>query len=249
MNMTVFGFRPSLWPTLIALPAVAFTFGLGLWQVQRLAWKETLIAERQSRMTLPVLRKLPVNLESEQLLFRRVRFTGQFLQDREMYHPARSLLAGAIGVQVITPFRLVDGGVLLVNRGWVPKVRQNPETRRDGQVQGDVTLVGVIRMPARAGYFVPENDPVQNVWFRINISQMAMHADIKDMRPYYVDLVDDAPGGWPKGGQTRVTVRNSHLEYAITWFSISLTGLIIYVLWHRRYRPAPNRQPAGPGAA
>jgi len=247
--MTLFGFRPSLWPTLITLPAVALTFGLGVWQLQRLAWKENLIAERRARIAQPVLQTLPATLQSEKLLFRRAQFTGQFLHDKEMFRPARSWLNGSLGVQVITPFKLASGGMLLVNRGWVPKVRQNPETRRDGQVKGKVTLVGVIRTPARLGYFVPDNDPAQNTWFRLNVAQMAAHAGMKDVRPYYVDLVDDGPGGWPKGAQTRVTARNSHLEYAITWFSMSLIGLIIYVLWHRRYRPAPGRETARSGTA
>ncbi len=236
--MTVFGFRPALWPTLIALPAIALTFGLGLWQVQRLAWKEALIAERTARIALPVLSALPANFEPDKHLFRRARFAGVFLHDREMYRPARSRRAGEIGVQVVTPLRLQDGGAILVNRGWVPGLRRNPETRRDGQVAGRVTLVGVIRTPARAGYFVPDNDPAANTWFRLDLGRMAQHAGLAGVRPYYVDLAADAPGGWPRGGQTRVTVRNAHLEYAITWFSLCLIGIVVYILWHRRFRPA-----------
>ena len=139
--MTVLGFRPALWPTLIALPAVALTFGLGVWQVQRLAWKEALIAERTARIKLPVLAILPTDFEPDRHRFRRARFAGVFLHDREMYRPARSRREGEIGVQVVTPFRLEGGGTILVNRGWVPGLRRNPETRRDGLVAGRVTLV------------------------------------------------------------------------------------------------------------
>lgn len=236
--MTLLGFRPALWPTLIALPAVVLTFGLGLWQVQRLAWKEALIAERQARIALPVLPALPANFEPGTHLFRRARFAGAFLHDREMYRPARSRRDGEIGVHVVTPLRLEGGGTILVNRGWVPSLRRNPETRRDGQVAGRVALVGVIRTPARAGYFVPDNDPAANTWFRLDLRQMAKHAGLAGTRPYYAELVADAPGGWPRGGQTRVTVRNAHLEYAITWFSLCLIGIVVYILWHRRFRPA-----------
>ena len=236
--MTLLGFRPALWPTLIALPAVVLTFGLGLWQVQRLAWKEALIAERQARIALPVLPALPANFEPGTHLFRRARFAGVFLHDREMYRPARSRRDGEIGVHVVTPLRLEGGGTILVNRGWVPSLRRNPETRRDGQVAGRVALVGVIRTPARVGYFVPDNDPAANTWFRLDLRQMAKHAGLAGTRPYYAELVADAPGGWPRGGQTRVTVRNAHLEYAITWFSLCLIGIVVYILWHRRFRPA-----------
>ena len=236
--MTILGFRPALWPTLITLPAIVLTFGLGVWQVQRLTWKEGLIADRTARLALPTLDALPAKFDPERHMFRKVRFSGAYVHDKEMYRPARSRREGALGLQIFTPFRLDTGGVLLVNRGWVPSVRRNPETRRDGLVRGRVTLVGVMRTPARAGYFVPESDVGRNQWFRVDLAKMAQYAGIKNVRPYYVDLVQDAPGGWPRGSQTRVTARNAHLQYAITWFSMSLIGLVIYILWHRRYRPA-----------
>lgn len=246
--MTVLGFRPALWPTLIALPAVALTFGLGVWQVQRLTWKEGLIAERKARIARPVLDALPAPFDPAVHSFRRARFSGVFLHAKEMYRPARSRRTGEIGVQVVTPFRLAGGGTILVNRGWVPDLRRNPETRRDGQVAGRVALVGVIRTPAPAGYFVPDNDPAANAWFRLDLQQMARHAGLPAVHSYYADLVADAPGGWPRGGQTRVTVRNAHLEYAITWFSLSLIGIAVYILWHRRFRPA-DKNGAGRAAA
>lgn len=244
--MTIFGFRPALWPTLIILPALILTFGLGIWQVQRLSWKENLIAERRARLAMPVLETFPKQYDPEKHQFRRVTFSGKFVHEKEMHRPARSRKSGALGLQIITPFRLHTGGTLLVNRGWVPKVRQSPETRRDGQILDPVVLTGVMRTPAPVGYFVPDNNPEKNTWFRLDLKQMAAHAGLKDAKPFYVDLVADGPGGLPKGSQTRVTARNSHLQYAITWFSMTLIGLIIYVLWHRRYRPAGG-QTGGPG--
>lgn len=243
--VTFLGFRPALWPTLITLPAIVLTFGLGVWQVQRLAWKENLIADRRARMALPVLDGLPQKYHPDRHQFRRARFSGAFRHKEEMYRPARSRRDGALGVQVITPFGIEGGGTILVNRGWVPTLRRNPETRRDGQVRGKVTLVGVIRTPAPVGYFVPNNDPAKNIWFRLDLEQMAAHAGMRNMRPYYVDLVADAPGGWPRGAQTRVSARNAHLQYAITWFSMCLIGIVIYILWHRRYRPAATPDDAG----
>ena len=239
--MIVFGFRPALWPTLITLPAIVLTFGLGVWQVQRLTWKEGLIADRTARIAKPTLKALPGKFDPERHSFRKVQFSGTFLHNKEMYRPARSRREGALGLQIFTPFRLDDGSMMLVNRGWVPSVRRNPETRRDGQVVARTTLVGIMRMPARAGYFVPESDVARNQWFRVDLAKMAQYAGFKDVRPYYIDLVQDAPGGWPRGGQTRVTARNAHLQYAITWFSMCLIGIVIYILWHRRFRPAAKR--------
>src|SRR5690606_15903161 len=87
-------FRPTLWPTLFTVPAVLILLGLGTWQLQRLEWKEALIAERAARTTAP-----PVVLSSEtalpaddlsELQYRRVVATGEFLHDKEMYLAART---------------------------------------------------------------------------------------------------------------------------------------------------------------
>lgn len=235
MALRIFGFRPALWPTLITVPAVLITFGLGVWQVQRLFWKQGVIAERQGRAAMPVLAGLPARFDPADQEFRRVRIKGRFVHDKELLRPARSLKDGAIGFQVFTPFKLEAGGYIFVNRGWVPQQRELPDARRDGQVAGTVTVEGVLRAPPKAGYFTPDNNPAKNRWFRIDLAQMAKATGLGPFKSYYVDAgATPNPGGYPVGGQTRLTVRNEHLQYAITWFALSIIGIVIYVLYHRR---------------
>lgn len=235
MALRILGFRPALWPTLITVPAVLITFGLGVWQVQRLFWKEGVIAERQEHVARPVLDGLPARFDAAEQEFRRVRLTGSFVHDKELLRPARSLKEGAIGFQVFTPFKLDKGGYVFVNRGWVPQQRELPDARRDGQAAGQVDLEGLLRAPPQAGWFTPDNNPAKNRWFRIDIGQMAKATGLGPFKPYYVAAGSRPnPGGYPVGGQTRLTVRNEHLQYAITWFALSLVGIVIYVLYHRR---------------
>ncbi len=233
--MRIFGFRPALWPTLITVPAVILTFGLGVWQVQRLFWKQGVIAERQGRVALPMLDGLPAKFDPAAQEFRRVRISGAFDHGHELLRPARSLKEGAIGFQVFTPFKLDSGGYIFVNRGWVPQQRALPDARREGQVAGEIALQGLLRVPPRAGYFVPDNNPAKNRWFRIDLAQMAKATGLGPFKSYYIDAGPAAnPGSYPVGGQTRLTARNEHLQYAITWFALCLTGIVIYVLYHRR---------------
>ncbi len=235
MAIRIFGFRPALWPTLITVPAVLITLGLGVWQVQRLFWKEDLIAERQSRVAMPALDGLPTTFDPAEQQFRRVRIRGSFVHAKELLRPARSLKEGAIGYQVFTPFKLDSGGYIFVNRGWIPQQRELPDARREGQVAGTVTVAGLLRTPPSAGYFTPDNNPAKNRWFRVDIAQMAKATGLGPFKPYYVDAGPKAnPGGYPVGGQTRLTVRNEHLQYAITWFALSFVGIVIYILYHRR---------------
>jgi surfeit locus 1 family protein len=235
MAFRIFGFRPALWPTLIMVPALAVTFGLGVWQLHRLTWKEGLIAQRQHRSSMAPLDGLPKRFDPARDAFRRVKVTGTFVHDKELLRPARSMKEGAIGFQVFTPMKLADGSYVFIERGWVPTQRELPDARRQGQVKGEVTVEGLLRAPPTPGYFVPDNNPAKNRWFRINIAQMAKAVGLGPFKPFFIDAgTKPNPGGYPVGGQTRLTLRNAHLEYAITWFALCFIGIVIYVLYHRR---------------
>jgi surfeit locus 1 family protein len=233
--MRVLGFTPVFWPTVISIPCFLVALALGTWQVQRLGWKQGLIDERTAQLSAAPV-SLPASIEpgDPALDFHRVRLTGSFLHNRELYLAARSL-RGNTGYDVITPLRRADGSVVLVDRGWVPNERKLPERRADGQVSGEVTIDGIARTRFRKGYFQPDNDPEKNVWFWIDVNAMGQAAGVKPM-PLIVEAGDGfAPGGWPKGGQTRVDLSNNHLSYVVTWYSVALTIVVIYVLWHRKH--------------
>ena len=64
---------------------------------------------------------------------------------------------------------------------------------------------------------------------------MAKKAGLPEIRPYLVEgLRQTIPGGFPVGGEIRVALRNDHLQYAITWYSLALALVVIYVLYHRK---------------
>lgn len=230
-------FRPTLWPTLFTIPALIALVGLGIWQVQRLHWKDALIAERQARsgapaMTLPATVESPADLE-----FYPVRVRGGFRHDREMYLAARTL-GGRPGLHVVTPMILEDGRALLVDRGWIPETRKDPATRAEGQVAGVVQLEGLARMGGWKGFgfLKPENLPRENLWFWVDPPAMAAAAGLSGaVKEIYLEAGPaENPGGLPKGGQTRIQLPNDHLEYAITWFSLALALVVIYVVYHLR---------------
>ncbi len=235
-----FEFRPTLWPTLVAAPALLVLIGLGVWQLERLAWKRTLIATIEARLEAPAV-ALPAEVrDPEAWGYRRVVVRGRFLHDREIHlfaHDRR----GQLGYFVVTPLRRADGGFVLVNRGWVPAARKDPATRPAGQVEGPVEIEGIVRLPWRQGWFVPDNDPAENVWFWGDLEGMAAAAGIAAPA-----LLVDAgpapnPGGLPVGGQTKVRFRNDHLGYALTWFGLAAGLAVVYVLYHLR------REASGPG--
>jgi surfeit locus 1 family protein len=227
--------RASLfWPSFWAALGFLLLLGLGTWQVQRLHWKEGLIAERQGALHAAPVPLPPSLQEARKLEFHPVKAEGEFLNQDELHLNAQSL-RGEQGFHVITPFRLMDGAILLVDRGFVPTERAAPATRHAGELEGRATVTGLLRLPESKGWFTPDNEPQRNSWFWIDLPAMAKAAGLAQVLPFYVDAdATPNPGGWPLGGQTMTDLPNNHLQYAITWYALALVLVVVYIRFARR---------------
>ncbi|MEZ5827258.1 MAG: SURF1 family protein [Hyphomicrobiales bacterium] len=223
--------------TVATLIGLAILVGLGVWQLERLAWKEALIARVEARterkpFTLP--QAIELAGEGRNMEYYPVSAEGRFHHARERYLYALSP-DGELGWHVITPLETVKGTVVLVDRGFVPDALRDPTTRKAGQLQEVVTVTGLVRAPEEPSLFVPDNDPEANQWFTRDLSAMARSmfpGGTVDVAPFFLEQqASDVPGGWPKGGQTRVTFPNDHLQYALTWFGLALCLVVIYAVY------------------
>ena len=222
-------FRPTFRATVIALPAFLVIVGLGTWQVHRLAWKTELIAYREAQLAAsPVALSDVADGGVAMADFRRVTVRGEYLHDREIFVGATR--DGRVGFHVVTPLRRSDGSAVLVDRGWIPSEARAQRLRADGQVEGLVTVEGVIRSTPRRGAFTPDNDLAKNYWFWFDFAAMAAFADVA--APAYVVEAGPAgnPGGLPIGREFSVGLRNEHLQYVITWYILAVALAVIYVL-------------------
>ncbi len=230
-------FRPRLGPSVAALSAVLLLVGLGTWQLQRLAWKEALVAELAVRSNQPPAALPLVIADPKALEFNPIRLRGEFRHDRELYVGAR-VYQGKVGFHIITPFVLADGRTVLVDRGWVPSTRRAPVTRAAGQLAGLVTVEGRLRIGGWKGYdlFRPANSPETNEWLWMDLPAMAARAGIDDALPllYVAAGTAENPGGLPIGGAAQVEVRNNHFGYAMTWLALAAALLVIYVMHQSR---------------
>jgi surfeit locus 1 family protein len=231
--------RDSLfWPTVFAAGALVVLLGLGTWQVERLHWKEALIADREAAMAAAPA-PLPRTLDEARALdFHRVSASGTFLNDREFFVGAVDDV-GHNGYQVVTPLRLDDGAVLLVNRGFVPEGRKDPASRAAGEPQGETTVSGILRLPpqGKPAWFVPDNSPERNYWFYVDVPAMARAGGLDRVLPFYVEAdATPNPGGLPRGGQTRISLPNNHLQYAMTWYGLAIVLVVMYAVFVRRHR-------------
>jgi surfeit locus 1 family protein len=227
-------------PSLAAAVAFAVLVSLGMWQLDRLAWKEGLIASLEQRLSAPPV-ALPgasawSSLSAAQDEFLRVAMTAEFLNDREatVYTIGSTLhedSGGGPGYWIFTPARLGDGAIVMVNRGFVPEGRQNPATRLDGEVTGPVNMVGVLRWPERPGLFTPAGDPGRDIWFSRDSDAMAAAKGVS-AAPFYVELESPSPpGGLPRTGRLHATLPNNHFGYALTWLGLATVLAGVYLAW------------------
>ncbi|XP_034565284.1 surfeit locus protein 1 [Notolabrus celidotus] len=216
---------------LLLIPAT--TFGLGTWQVKRRERKMQLINDLVKLTTAEPI-PLPIDPhEMNSLEYRRVRVRGRYDHSQELYVLPRSPVdpekeareagtlssSGETGANVITPFYCSDLGIsILVNRGYVPRKKINPETRMKGQMEGEMEVVGVVRLTEQRKPFVPNNDVERNRWHFRDLEAMSA---VTGAEPIFIDadFRSTIPGG-PIGGQTRVTLRNEHMQYIMTWYGL-----------------------------
>lgn len=237
---------------LAVLSAIGFVIlvGLGVWQVQRLQWKEALIGRVESRLdAAPVAAPAPdawAGLDVAEAEYTPVTVSGRYLNDREA-HVVFTLVepkgpAGGIGYMVMTPFETDGGWIVYVNRGFVPLEAREPSARAGSLIEGEATVAGLLRQPYVPPWFVPADDIVANQWFSRNPAAFAAAAGLPadKVAPYIIDAFadPDLAGGLPQGGETIVTFTNNHLQYAVTWFGLAaaLAGVLFAFLRPRRQR-------------
>lgn len=227
---------------LAALVAFLVLIGLGTWQLERLAWKQDLIAKVEARIHQPPL-PAPDEANWSQVTFeadeyRPVQVQGRFRHDLEVQVYAlidrTPTGGGGPGYWVVTPLEMADGATILVNRGFVPPERRDPASRVQGLVPGVVTVTGLLRLPEEAGLFTPGNDPARDSWFVRDPVAIGGAKGVLRVAPFFIDAdATPVPGGLPQGGLTRISFPNRHLEYALTWYGLAASLLGVFLVYAR----------------
>lgn len=227
---------------IVLLAALAILLSLGTWQMQRLQWKDRLladIAERRTEAAVPLAEIEAMKAGGSDIEYRPVTVTGTFAHDRERHFLAT--YAGQSGYHVYTPLRLAGGRFVFVNRGFVPYDRKEPATRTEGQVDGEQTINGLARdrLEGKPSSLVPDNDLAKNVFYWKDLGAMASSSGIapEALVPFFVDAGAAAnPGGLPVGGVTQFDLPNNHLQYAMTWYglALALVGVSGFYVWRSR---------------
>ncbi len=206
-----------------ALLLVAIFAGLGLWQLQRRAWKHALIAQVEARIhAAPIPAPGPADWPriSPQDAYRRVVVEGQWLRHGETLVRAATVLGS--GYWVMTPLRTAEG-TILINRGFVPPERRDATARDEAADDHPVRIVGLLRLSEPAGGFLRSNAPAEDRWYSRDVAAIAGRRGLENAAPFFIDAEAlPGPDRYPVAGLTVVRFTDNHLVYALTWFGLAL---------------------------
>ncbi len=244
---------------LFTLALLAFLVGLGVWQLQRRVAKHELIAALNERLAASPV-DLPAagawgRLTAAKDEFRRVTFTATYAaQPDAMVYSAGSAVREDVtgpGTWAFLPARLSDGAIVAVNAGFVQNTMQD-RAQQDRAAKRLVTgapvkLTGYLRFPETAGALTPHEDAAKRLWFVRDHLAMARALGWGEgggpLAPFYIDLEAPVPdSGMPKPGSLTVHLKDDHLQYAITWFSLAGAVLIAFGIWWRAQRRESRAQ-------
>jgi surfeit locus 1 family protein len=232
--------RALLWPAIATTLLFALLVSLGFWQVRRLGEKEALIARVEQRATQAPQQIPPPErwaaLRAEDYDFMHVRATGRFIGGRDalVFATPPEGASQEPGYLLAAPFELTGGGVVLVDRGFLPASKIDDAELRAAPA-GETTLVGLLRAPERRNPFTPADEPEKRVFFARDPAAIAAALKLTDAAPFAL-VIDAAPApasDWPRPVGGVPTIVNNHFSYAVTWFGLAIALLVIFALYAR----------------
>lgn len=222
-----------LLPLIFGLLGTAVLVSLGVWQMQRLAWKQTVIAQIDARM-LDTPQALAPQVTEAQDEYSPVRLSGRFTEQEILV--LTSIQGVGPGYRVITVFQTDDGRRVLVDRGYIRQV-----DKAAARPAVDAELVGNLLWPDEMDRFTPAPDLVANIWFARDLPAMAAHLKTEEVLIVARQTTEAANPMMPLPVDS-AGIPNNHLEYVITWFGLAVIWVLMtgYYLWRQR-RPTIQR--------
>ena len=235
--------RKSIWPLLLAATiGLAILLSLGIWQVNRLAEKQALIASIEARMIAAPISLGKAVAQHDQAVdieFMRVKASGRFLETPAFRR--LSTFEGGPGWTLIQPFQSDDGVFVLVERGSI--ALDDKDQSAITAPAGTLTIDGLLRRHDKGrGLFDEDNDEVGNQWFWWDIPAMIARAQPPaevNVAPFILHLLPNPQGpAKPFVAAPKAELRNNHLGYAITWFGLAAVLLVMTAMLVMRIRKA-----------
>ena len=195
---------------------------LGSWQIVRLNWKNNLILEIENSLKNP-----PVELtQSNKKNYLKIKTSGSIDLDKQIYLYNLND-TGTPGLEVINPI-FIDNENYLINRGWIPFEKKNSQ---EINFFDENNIIGTIKLQGRKNIFKPDNDIEENYWFSLNREDLLKFTG-KAFSKYIIYLNGNYQ--LPKPKKITANISNNHKKYAITWFSLAISILLLYLYFRKK---------------
>lgn len=213
-----------IFPLLLGVIGAAILISLGVWQMQRLEWKQGILAEIEAQITGPAI-ALPAQPDPEMHRYAPVELTGTI--GRPEIHVLVSVKRVGPGYRLIVPFE-AEGRRILLDQGFIPL-----EAKDSARSAGEVTVRGNLHWPDEIDSYTPQNDLDANIWFARDVPTLAATLGTEPVLVIAATQTD--PSVTPLPVDTSA-IPNDHLNYAITWFSLAAVwlGMTAFLLWRIR---------------
>ncbi len=212
---------------ILGVAGVGILIWLGVWQVQRLAWKTEILDRIEARITAAPV-SLPAAPDPEADQYLRVLESG-VIEPGEL-HVYTSAPPKGVGYRIIVPLRLADGRRILLDRGFVPIGEKDAP-----RLLGPIRVEGSLLWPDETDGYTSAPDRAKNIWFARDVGLMSAALDTLPVM-LVTEASDDPNPPWAR--PVTIDIPNDHLNYAITWFSLAVAwaGMTVYWLWRIKRR-------------
>ncbi|KAI0328523.1 SURF1-domain-containing protein [Cubamyces sp. BRFM 1775] len=248
--------EPLVTPFMVLVGIIPFfTFALGTWQVKRLKWKVALIDDLEEKLEREPMPLPPqVNLAAlPDFAFRKVMLKGRWDNAHAILLGPR-VRDGTIGYHLVVPFVRSDGSTVLVDRGFVTKELAQAARRVQDKEREEVEILGMLRTAQVRNSFTPDNHPEKGEWYWADVDAMAAFAggEAAGVQPVFIEEVFEGHAGeaasrlahaLPVGRSPTVDIRNSHVSYIVTWYSLSAFTTVMFIRLLLKRRQALARLP------
>ena len=226
-------FRPLPGLTVATLVALAILIALGVWQLERRAEKHALLDQIAQRMNAPAAPVEILLASGAYAAQRAATAKGTFDHAAEVfvYAPRSDDSPARPGFRVVTPLHLDSGGTILVDRGWIPSERKSPASRKLGQTEGETEIAGRLRPPAAPGTFTPAPDLKARTFYQRDSAAIAKAVGVRLSSPLVLEATTHVVGG-PEPIPSLLNIPDNHLQYALTWFSLAVVLVVVYLRLH-----------------
>ena len=201
---------------------ISVFIALGSWQIIRLNWKNNLILEIEESLKNPPVELSKINIEN----YLKIKTSGSIDFEKQIYLYNLNE-NGVPGFEVVNPFS-VDNENYLINRGWIPFEKKDTDEiiKFDGK-----NIVGTLKKQGKKNIFKPDNDLKKNYWFSLDREDVLSFTG-KEFSEYIIYL--NGNYSLPKPKKITANISNNHKKYAITWFSLAISILLLYLYFRKK---------------